>query len=232
MSVRRLDLIREERGVTVIELVVATLAGMTVFLGLTMVVVGAMHQTTRVSKRVHATQDARTVLHRIVTELHSACVSADVAPIQQNSSGTSMSFVYQTGSAPSLTPVLRQVTLTGSTLTLTTYNATSGSTPKWTFNSTPASTQTLITGVSAVSGSIPLFRYYKYENGLISTTPLSVPLSAANAAVAVQVNLAVKVSPPGSTVTDAKAAGIVQDSALLRFTPPAYNPAATNPPCE
>lgn len=232
MSVSRFDPIRDERGVTVIELVVASLAGMTVFLGLTMVVVGAMHQTNRVTKHVHATQDARTVLHRIVTELHSACVSADVAPIQQNSSGTSMSFVYQTGSAASLTPVLRQVTLSGGTLSLSTYNSTSGSTPKWTFNSTPASTRTLLTGVSTVSGSVPLFRYFKYENGLISTTPLAVPLSAANAAVAVQVNLALKVSPPGSTVVDPKAPGVVQDSALLRFTPPAYNPAAINPPCE
>jgi len=232
MPVSRLDLIREERGVTVVELVVSTLAGMTVFLGLTMVVLGSMHQTNRVSKHVHATQDARTVLHRIVTELHSACVSADVAPIQEKSSGSSLVFVYQTGSAAALTPVLRQITLTSGNLTLTTYNSTSGSTPKWTFSTTPASTRTLLTGVSAVSESVPLFRYYKYENGLVSSTPLAVPLSSTDAAVAVQVKLALKASPPGSTVGDAKAAGIVQDSALLRFPPPAYNPAALNPPCE
>jgi hypothetical protein len=228
----RLEMVRDQRGVTIIELVVSTLAGMTVFLGLTMVVLGAMHQTNRVSKHVHATQDARTVLNRIVTELHSACVSADVAPIQEKSSGSSMTFVYQTGSAAALTPVLRQVTLSGGNLTLSTYNSTSGSTPKWTFSSTPASTRTLLTGVSAVSEAVPLFRYYKYENGLISSTPLAVPLSAANAAVAVQVNLALKASPPGSTVADAKAAGIVQDSALLRFTSPAYKSTAINPPCE
>jgi hypothetical protein len=232
MPVSRLDRIRDERGVTVVELIIGTLSGMTVFLGLTMVVLGAMHQTTRVSQHVHATQEARTVLHRIVTELHSACVSAEVAPIQEKSSGTSMTFVYQTGSAAALTPVLRQVTLSGGTLTLSTYNSTSGSTPKWTFSSTPASTQTLLTGVSAVSESVPLFRYYKYENGVISATPLTVPLSAADAAVAVQVNLALEASPPGSTVTDAKAAGVVQDSALLRFTAPAYKPTAINPPCE
>jgi hypothetical protein len=232
MPVRRLHLIREERGVTVIELVVATMSGTIVFLGLTMVVLGAMHQTTRVTKHVHATQDARTVLHRIVTELHSACVSADVAPIQEKSGGSSMSFVYQTGSAAALTPVLRQVTLSGDTLTLSTYNATTGSTPKWTFSATPASTRTLLTGVSAVSGSVPLFRYYKYEKGAIASTPLTVPLSGSDAALAVQVNLALKVSPPGSTVVDAAAPGIVQDSALLRFSPPAYNPSAANPPCE
>lgn len=228
----RLDTIRDQRGVTVVELVVATLAGMTVFLGLTMVVVGAMHQTNRVSKHVHATQDARTVLHRIVTELHSACVSADVAPIQEKSSGSSITFVYQTGSAAALTPVLHQITLSGGNLTLSTYNSTGGSTPKWTFSGTAASTETLLKGVSAVSESIPLFRYYKYEKGQIASTPLSVPLSAADAGVAVQVSLVLKASPPGSTVADPKAPGIVQDSALLRLSPPAYNPNAVNPPCE
>ncbi len=58
------------------------------------------------------------------------------------------------------------------------------------------------------------------------------PLSGSDAALAVQVNLALKASPPGSTVEDAKAPGIVQSTALLRFTPPAYNPAAADPPCE
>ncbi len=232
MPVSRLQAIRDQRGVTVVELVIGTLSGMTVFLGLTMVVLGAMHQTNRVSKHVHATQDARTVLQRIVTELHSSCVSADVAPIQEKSSGSSMTFVYQTGSAAALTPVLHQVTLSGGKLTLSTYNSTGGSTPKWTFSTTAASTRTLLTGVSAVSESVPLFRYYKYENGQISSTPLTVPLSSSDAAVAVQVKLALKASPPGSTVADAKAAGIVQDSALLRFTAPAYKSTAINPPCE
>jgi hypothetical protein len=232
MPVSRLSPIGDQSGVTVIELVVATMAGMVVFLGLTMVVVGSMHQTNRVSKHVHATQEARTVLHRIVTELHSACVAAEVAPIQQNSSGTSMTYVYQTGSAAALTPVLHQIALTGTELTLSTYSATGGSTPKWTFSTTAASTKPLLKGVSAVSGSIPVFRYYRFENGQIASTPLAVPLTSANAAVAVQVNIALKVTPPGETVADARAPGIVQDSALLRFTPPAYNPAALNPPCE
>jgi hypothetical protein len=232
MPVSRLELIRDQRGVTVIELVVATMAGATVFLGLTMVVIGSMHQVNRVTKHVHATQDARTVLHRIVTELHSSCVSADVAPIQQSSSGSSMKFVYQTGSAAALTPVLHEVTLSSGKLTLSTFESTGGATPKWTFSTTAASTKTLLNGVSAVSGTVPLFRYYKYENGQISSTPLNVPLISTDAAVAVKVNLALKASPPGSTVTDEKAPGIVQDSALLRFSPPAYNPTAINPPCE
>jgi hypothetical protein len=222
----------EERGTTLVELVVATLAGSVVFLGLTVVVIASMHQTTRISKRVHSTQEARTVLHNIVTELHSSCVAAEVAPIQTGSSGTSITYIYQTGSGAALTPVLHKVSLSGTTLTLTTYPATSGSTPQWTFSSTPSSARTLMGNVSTISGSEPLFTYYKYEKGVIPSTPLATPLSSTNAPLAVQVDVALKVSPLGSTVTDAKAPGIVKDSALLRFSPPAANVNAVNLPCE
>lgn len=217
---------------TLIELVVATAAGAVVFMGLTMVVIASMHQTTRTTNRVHATQEARQVLQRIVTELHSACVAADVAPIQPNSTGTSISYVYQTGSGAALTPVLHQVTLTGTTLSMSTYQSTSGSTPQWTFSTTPSSTSTLMTNVSAVSGTVPVFSYYAFANGQISSTPLAVPLSATNAAQAVQVNVALKVSPRSAPVADASGAAIVQNSALLRFTPPAANVNAANLPCE
>jgi Tfp pilus assembly protein PilV len=230
----RLAPIQDQSGTTLVELLVATAAGLVIFMGLTMVVVASMHQTTRISHRVHATQEARTVLQRIVTELHSSCVAAEVAPIQPNSSATSLSYVYQTGSGAALTPVLHQINLSGTTLSLSTYLSASGSTPQWKFNATPTPTTptTLMTNVSPVSGTQPIFTYYKFENGQISSTPLPVPLSTTNAALAVEVNIAVKVSPTGSTVPDPKAPGIVQDSALLRFSPPAYSPTALNLPCE
>ncbi len=232
MRGRLTKLFDDQRGITLVELLVASAAGAIVFMGLTMVVIASVHQTTRITDRIHATSEARTVLHRIVTELHSACVASEVAPIQANSSGTTMTFVYQTGSGAALTPVLRKISLSGSTLSLTTYPATSGSTPQWTFSSTPSSTQTLLTNVSAVSGSVPLFRYYAFSNGQISSTPLAVPLSATNAAFAVQVNVALKISPGGAPVKDADGPAIVQDSAYLRFSPPAAVTAAANLPCE
>src|SRR4051794_10617893 len=101
----RLAPIRDQRGMTLIELVVAMAAGMVVFLGVTTMVIASLHQETRVTRRVHATQEARTIVHRIVTELHSACVAAEVAPIQKESDGASIGFVYQVGSEATLTPV-------------------------------------------------------------------------------------------------------------------------------
>ncbi len=229
---RRLAPIGDERGMTLIELVVAMAAGMIVFAGITTMVAASLNQSTRVTRRVHATQEARMTVHRVVTELHSACVAAEVAPIQEGSSGTSLSFVYQTGSAATLTPVLHKISLTGTTLSLSTYPSTSGSIPEWKFSSTASSTSTLMTNVSAISASEPIFTYYKYVNGLISSTPLTVPLSEANALAAVQIDIALKVTPPGRTTGAAKLPGIVQDSALLRFTPPGGKSTALNLPCE
>lgn len=227
---RRLAPIQDQRGTTLVELVVAAMAGSVIFLGLTMVVVASMHQQTRISKRVHATQEARTLVHRLVTELHSSCVASDVAPVQGENTSTSLTYVYQTGSGAALTPVLHKVYLTGTTLSMATYPATSGSTPKWTFASSPSSTRILLTNVSGVSASEPLFSYYKYKEGVI--TALSSPVSSTEAPLVVQVDIALKVSPTNSTVLDAKAPGIVNDSAFLRFSPPSANVSALNVPCE
>ncbi|MEX2108387.1 MAG: hypothetical protein WD827_05830 [Solirubrobacterales bacterium] len=232
MLTKRFKSIRDdERGMTLIELLVATLAGVIIFFGLTMIVIAAMHQTTRITNRVHTTQQARSALHRIITELHSSCVAPKVAPVIQGSTGTTLKFIHQTGSAVSPVPVMREISLSGTTLSESTYSVT-GTTPKWTPTTTKLSTQTLRTRVSAISGSIPVFRYYAYSGGQISSTPLAVPLSSADAAKAVQVNVAFKVSAPGSSITDAKAAAHVEDSVLLRFTPPTFSTSASNLPCE
>jgi hypothetical protein len=219
---------------TLIELVVAMAAGMIVFAGLTSMVVASLHQSNRVTRRVHATQEARLTVQRIVTELHSSCVASEVAPIQADSSGTSIGYVYQTGSGAALTPVVHRVFLTGTTLFLSTYPSTSGSTPEWKFSETASSTITLMTNVSPAAAGKPVFTYYKYENGQIPSTPMGAEpsLGAANAIRAVKVNIALKVTPPGVSAGAEKLPAIVQDSALLRFTPPGTKTSALNLPCE
>jgi Tfp pilus assembly protein PilW len=216
---------------TLIELVVATTAGAVIFLGLTTVVITSMHQTTRITNRVHATQQARTAVHGIVNSLHSACVASQFAPVQTDSTGTLLRFISATGSEVSPTPVLHSISLSGTTITESIYPYASGTAPRWTFSGTPSSTRQLMTRVSPISGS-SIFSYYGYTSGQISATPFSASPLGANAASTVQVTVALKVAPRGSTVTDAKAAAHVQDSALLRFTPPTFNTSSANLPCE
>ncbi|HVO55427.1 MAG TPA: hypothetical protein VMT37_13530 [Solirubrobacterales bacterium] len=222
----------EERGTTLMELVIATAAGGVIFMGLTMVVMASMHQTTRTQNRVHATQEARLVMQRIVTELHSSCVAADVSPIQESSNGTSLGYVYGTGSGAAITPVMHKVFLSGNTLYLSTYPSTTGSTPKWTFSGTATSTVPLISNVAPVTSGGPIFTYYTYSSGAISSSPLTVPLSGTNAAKAVQVNIALKVEPRTSTVSNPGNPAVIQNSAFLRYSPPSANVNAANLPCE
>ncbi len=226
--------LKDESGITLVELLVAISAGSVVFLGLTMMVVASMHDTTRVTNRVHSTQNARTAVHGLITELHSACIAPGLAPVQKESSGTSLSFIHGSGSEVTPTPVLSTVTLTGTTLTQTDYAQKSGTMAEPIFNTTPVAgtPRALATQVSAVSGTTPIFSYFLLTGGQVSATSLATPLSEEHAELAAQVNVALKVSPPGSPVIDAHGAAQIQDSALLRLTPPNASTGAINPPCE
>ena len=99
----------------------------------------------------------------IETRLRSSCVAEDVTPILAGSTDSSILFVSKFGSAASLTPEKHVISFDGSTgmLTDTTYPATGGTPPNWTFSSTASTTRKLLDHVTTV-GSTPVFRYYKY----------------------------------------------------------------------
>ena len=232
---RRLREIREdEGGMTLIELIVATTTGIVIFAGLTAMVLGSMHSSTRVTNRVHATQDARRVVHRITNELHSACVAQYVVPVQPESTRTKLSFAHAYGSEVTPVPIKTAITLSGTTLTQTDYPVASGSTPSWVFSSTPSSTRTILKNASAYSASAPVFTYFKVENGVLAEIPLSgtTELGTTNSQRVVQVNIALKVTPGGEVFNDVNADANVQSSAYLRFTSPTYATTKTNSPCE
>lgn len=228
---KRMNLIRDERGMTLVELLVATTAGAVVMTGVTLTMIVTMRETNRVTSHIEANQSARIAMTKIINQLHSACVAPQITPVQKDSTGTLLSFLHQSGSAVAPTPVLSRISLTGTTLSQSDYPATGGVAPNWTFAETPSSTVQLMTGVSAISASIPLFRYFAYSNGQVSSNPLATPLEA-NASSAVQVNVAFKTAPSKTVAGDANAQTAIQNSALLRLTPPAYNSASANLPCQ
>jgi pilin/secretion family protein with methylation motif len=228
---KRLDL-RDERGMTLVELLVATTAGVVVMAGISLSLIVTMRQTDRVTSHVEANQKARLTMTKVIDQLHSSCVAPQIVPVQEGSNGTSLTFLHQTGSAISPTPVKSTISLSGTTLSQSDYPATGGAAPDWIFATTPSSTMQLMTGVSAISASVPIFRYFSYIEGKINATPLSVPLSKARAEETVQVNVAFKAAsmnaPPSG---DTNGSTEIQNSALLRLTPPAYSSATSNRPC-
>ncbi len=160
---------------------------------------------TRSPAHVDANQRSRMTMYKVIDELHSACVASQIAPVQTGSTGTLLSFLHQSGSAVSPTPVLSKISLNGTTLSQSDYASTGGTAPTWTFSSTPSSTIQLMTGVSPTSGS-SIFNYYAYSNGQVASTPLTTPLSSTDAAKTVQVSVAFKVAPSTTPVVDSNGA--------------------------
>lgn len=159
---------RDERGFTLVEML-AVLVSATVVMGALFTIIDTtLNQTSRSFTKVDATGRARTTIESIENELHSACVASGITPIQSNSSNTSLLFASQYGTASTPTPVEHQITFNAATGTLTdtTYASNGGEPPDWTYSTTPTSTTTLLTNVSAqVVGGVttPVFQYYAYQ---------------------------------------------------------------------
>jgi hypothetical protein len=234
--VRRVDL-RSESGVTLIELTVAATIGVVISLALFNFIDTTSKSSVRTAARVDAAKLARPVMAGIMDRLHSTCVAPGLAPVLPGSSGTSISFVNQTGSAVSPVPLQHTISYAGGALTESTYPVSGGTAPDWTFSGTANYTRQMLKPVAQASeGSpsvlVPVFRYYAFNStGQISATPLAVPLSDTDAASTVQVTVSFTV-PPRTGTSDPAGSASFTDTALLRFTPPGESAAAVNLPCE
>jgi type II secretory pathway component PulJ len=226
---RRCD-ISDERGATLIEVTVGMATGMIVLFALTTMLITTMHSSARVSARVDANRNARLTINRVTEQLRSSCVAPRIAPVQKDSTGTSLRFIHQTGSGAVLEPVLSRIDLVGGTLTQYDYELVEGSMPDWKFASTPTAERQLATGISPLAPSEAVFTYLGYSGKAINLALPAAPLSAENAARTVAVRVAFSAAPTYSGVVDASVATQVRDTALLRLTTLAFNK-ETDEPC-
>ncbi len=224
---------RDEGGFTLVELLLAMVLGIGVLMGTLTLIETSMSSSARVVSRVDANQRARPVMQRIMDQLHSSCVGANVTPIRAGSTGTSVSFLHQSGEAVNPTPDRVVISLDGDNLTQSVYPATGGTAPNWTFSSTPSSTRQLLTNVgpAVVGGTQPaLFQYFAYSSDNLSTQ-LPTPLSTADAARAVEVRVAFATFPGQSSTADAHSEITLTDSAVLRLSPAIQIVDPPNLPC-
>jgi prepilin-type N-terminal cleavage/methylation domain-containing protein len=175
----RLQGVRDERGFTLVELLVVMVAGIAVLGALYTIVDVTLRQTTRTFSTVDASQQSRIGLEQIENELHSSCLGAQVTPIQAGSTATSLVFVSQYGStasaanAATLTPVQHTLSYNAGagTLTDTTTAASAGASPTWTFGGA-SSTRTILRNVAqSGNGTDPVFQYFAYATPLNGTQP-------------------------------------------------------------
>jgi len=231
---RRLDL-RDERGSSMTEVLVATATGLVVLSALTMVIVVTLHGSARVSARVEANQSARLAVSRVTEQLHSACVAPKIAPVRAGSSGNAVRF-FRAGGAEATAvapePTLTEIRLDGSTLSQTEY-AVTGSAPNWAETATVISgPRPILSGISPVTAGGSIFSYYGYYEGALTEAVPSPTLDSGQAAAVVEVRIALTATPKSqSPVPDEGAPATIRDSAVLSLTPPSFNENANALPC-
>jgi pilin/secretion family protein with methylation motif len=169
---------REERGLTLIELLVSMTAGVVVVAGATLILVVALRQNTRVVDGVQADSIGRTALNQIVDELHSSCTGFGSTSIQAPSTtptsplvstgALSLWFLTAYGSSSSGEASIKRVTLhdivwssTGTSNTKEplgklidySWNSTGGEPPNsaWSFNSVLSPATATLTRVIATN---------------------------------------------------------------------------------
>ena len=234
MYVARRTSMRDERGTTLVELLVAITAGVVVLAAISAVVIAAMRQTARVNTQVDATQRARTgpqpCDRRAALRLH----RTRNRPGSRKKHGTELSFLHQTGSAVAPTPILSKITLSGGTLSQSNYAATGGTAPNWTFNeATPSSTE------HADDQDQPHGAEHLHLQLLLLLQRGDLPDPARHAAQREQCiyrhpGQALRSPRPLPTrpLNIRTPAANVQNSALLRFSPASYNTSVSNLPCQ
>lgn len=175
-----LKTLRDERGLTLIELLVAMSLGIIV----TGIAFSLLNFTTadvtRISERVQVDQTGRVALEKIMLALHSSCVVAKAEPIRSGSTEKTLRFVSEVsaqnahGEPSASLPTIRlhEIVYTpasGKTEGTFTENSwpSTGVPPKYEFNEKETPTKRkLLTGVKQVENEkkelIPVFRFYRY----------------------------------------------------------------------
>jgi type II secretory pathway pseudopilin PulG len=228
----RHEYIRDERGATLVEMVVAISIASVLMFAMTMLIVVTMHASARDSAQVDATQLSRNGLSSIIQQLHSACLSPRVAPVGTASSGTKLIFTHSTGSEVTAKPVKSMIELKGDTLTQYDYASIGSISPPWTFEEKkPISEKQLMTGIGPIPPSTAIFSYYSAANGQVSSTPLSTPLDETSAKSAVLVSVGLSSAASIKKRNNPSVKTQIQDSAMLRLTAPTINE-TVSPPCE
>lgn len=226
---------RDERGFTIVELMIGTAVFLVVLGAILAMTQVATHGQDRVAQRVTANQRGRPVMTRIIDRLHSACVSPGLSPVQAGSDGDSMTLLSKAGDAVSPVPNRYVVDFSDGALSETVYPGTGGDPPDWTFGS-PSAARQLLDGVSAGAVGdppvgVPLFRYFAYDGGEVEEAPLPTPLSEEDAARTVQVDVAFTTAPSAVPPSDPNAPITLADSATLRIEPASEDSAEVNLPC-
>jgi prepilin-type N-terminal cleavage/methylation domain-containing protein len=196
--------LRDEDGFTLIELLVSMIVGTIVILAAFMVLDATGTLATRAQDRVDATQRGRLAMDVIGSELRSqVCLPGAIPPVEAGAGPTTITFYSNLGDE-SAAPTRRRIYIQGDAIMEQTWTGTYAGIPgaqtvNW---SALPTTKTLVQPV-AQAGAVPYFKFWGFDVNLPATinTPLNVtPLSAADAAKVVQVDVSFVARPTRASV--------------------------------
>ncbi len=253
---RRLSL-ADERGFSLIELLVAMISGVVVCFALFAILNITSDQTSRLTNYAQATQQGRLAMTKIVNALHSACVTNGFAPILTNSGESELRFINaysEEAVIPESQFNEQKIVWNKATETLTdyTYPATKEiSWPNFEYSSTASPSAGVllarnVTQTETGGKKVPIFQYYAYTaessesatTGLntLSNKPLEVPLTEKTAPTASSVLITFNAGPnEGTTAIGAQGKGVSageQTQVTLSFTVPISNEKDVDAPCQ
>jgi prepilin-type N-terminal cleavage/methylation domain-containing protein len=253
--------LREERGYTLVELLVAMAMGTVIAMAAFSLLEFTTSDVSRINERSHVDQTGRVALERIVLQLHSSCVAPTVTPILPGSGEKTIKFISETSPlnehgepVSSLSKVrLHEIVYTPAaekkegTLIEKSWPS-SGSSPEYKFNEKEAPTEVkLLTGVRQsinpeTKALVPVFQYYRYYRssesgaklGLLNTTAATVPLASEEEAEEIaKVTISFTLAPEGheSATFGNDRPVVLEDSTVLRLAPSSEAAGNPNLPC-
>jgi prepilin-type N-terminal cleavage/methylation domain-containing protein len=187
--------LRDERGFTLIELLVSMLIGVVVTGAAFSILEFTTSDVKLTTERAHLDQAGRIALENIMLELHSACVRAEVRPVEPGSNGNELLFLSErsplnaTYNEP--TSLLNEVRERRIVFNSATQTLTEKSWPTLSENNYEATepakptTQLLLKGVKrTIQGGkeLPIFSYFRYykTGDTIPTGDTSLPFGEVN----------------------------------------------------
>jgi hypothetical protein len=249
-------------GVSLIETLVGLVCGIVVLLALFAILDFSAKQTSRTTDKVQATQLGRNTMAHIIDELRSTCIASEGTPIESGSSGSTLIFSNAFSESPVIpkeSAYLHKIAWSSAekhgALWESTWNATGGSWPNFTFPATTTTPNSKVllgedisqakVGPTGAEETPPIFRYYKYSatagaveaNKSVSTLTLVSPPSETVGFAETEVAqiAAVQVNFRATSVDNNSEHGVAADlsgQATFAFSAPNAESTITDGPCQ
>ncbi len=170
----------DERGYSLVEVLVAMVAGIIVTGALFGILEVSLKQNSRITDRVQAQQLGDNAMTRIIDPLRSGCFSREATPVLLGSTGTLLIFTtsFSEATTPAASEVFKETVEYNSgkhKLFVKTQKATAGSWPTYTAWEEPGKSTMLAENVYLLPKREYAFRYYKYAKEATPQAKLSPP---------------------------------------------------------